>query len=109
VPGGRIGDIGAAVQAQARGYGVVRAFTGHGIGRRMHEDPAVPNEGHRGTGRRLKPGMVLAIEPMLTAGGAAIRVLDDEWTVVTADGSLAAHVEHTVAITDDGPRILTAA
>jgi methionyl aminopeptidase len=109
VPGNRLGDIGAAVQETAGHYGVVRPFTGHGIGRAMHEDPSVPNVGERGHGKRLRPGMVLAIEPMLTAGSHAIRVLGDGWTVVTADGDLAAHFEHTVAITHDGPRILTAA
>ncbi len=110
LPGRRLGDIAAAVQGVARpaGYGLVRAFTGHGIGRAMHEDPPVPNQGSAGQGRRLRPGMVLAIEPMLTAGSPAIRVLDDGWTVVTADRGLAAHVEHTVAITDHGPQVLTA-
>jgi methionyl aminopeptidase len=111
VIGRRLGDLGAAIQghAEARGYGLVRAFLGHGIGRAMHEDPPVPNHGVAGQGRRLKPGMVLAIEPMLTAGAPAVRIQRDGWTVVTADGGLAAHVEHTVAITEDGPRILTAA
>jgi len=110
VPGRRIGDLGAAIQdlAEARGFGVVRAFVGHGIGRAMHEDPQVPNYGPPGRGPRLKPGMVIAIEPMLTTGAPAIRLLDDGWTVVTADGGLAAHVEHTVAITDGAPRVLTA-
>jgi methionyl aminopeptidase len=109
-PGARLGDIGAAIQslAEERGYGVVRAFVGHGIGQRMHEDPQVPNVGKPGTGRRLKPGMTIAIEPMLNRGSGEIRVLDDRWTVVTADGSLSAHIEHTVAITDDGVEVLAA-
>jgi methionyl aminopeptidase len=111
VPGNRLGDVGAAVEAAARryGYSVVREFVGHGIGREMHEAPAVPNYGPAGQGARLRPGMVIAIEPMLNAGRADVRVLDDGWTVVTADGSLSAHVEHTVAITESGPRVLTAA
>jgi methionyl aminopeptidase len=106
-PGQRLGDIGAAIQARAGagGYGLVRDFLGHGIGRRMHEDPTVPNVGVAGTGRRLRPGMTIAIEPMLTTGGSAVRVLDDQWTVVTVDGSLSAHGEHTVAITDHGAEI----
>ena len=110
VPGNRLGDIGATIEgcAQEHGYSVVRDFVGHGIGRAMHEPPSVLNYGERGRGLRLKAGMVLAIEPMLNAGGGAVRVLDDEWTVVTADASLSAHVEHTVAITDHGPRVLTA-
>ena len=111
VPGRRLGDLGAAVEgcAAEHGFAVVRDFVGHGIGRRMHEQPSVPNHGRPGTGLRLKPGMVLAIEPMLNAGSGRIRMLDDGWTVVTADGALSAHVEHTVAITVDGPAILTAA
>ena len=111
LPGQRIGDLGAAIESCAgeRGFAVVRAFVGHGIGRAMHEQPSVPNHGRPGTGARLKPGMVLAIEPMLNAGSGQVRVLDDGWTVVTADGCLSAHVEHTVAITEDGPVILTAA
>jgi methionyl aminopeptidase len=110
VPGKRLGDIGHAIQSLAgeRGYGLVRDFVGHGIGRAMHEDPQVPNVGIAGTGRRLKPGLTIAIEPMLTIGGGAVRILDDRWTVVTADGSLSAHVEHTIAITDHGPDILAA-
>jgi len=87
----------------------VRDFVGHGIGRAMHEPPSVPNHGREGSGLRLKAGLVLAIEPMLNAGGSSVRMLDDGWTVVTADASLSAHVEHTVAVTEDGPRILTAA
>jgi methionyl aminopeptidase len=109
-PGARLGDIGAAIQALAeqRGYGVVRDFVGHGIGRQMHEDPQVPNVGKVGTGRRLKPGMTIAIEPMFNIGGGEIEVRDDRWTVVTADGSLSAHVEHTVAITEDGVEVIAA-
>jgi methionyl aminopeptidase len=87
---------------------VVRAFTGHGIGRAMHEDPQVPNHGAPGRGARLKAGMTIAIEPMLTEGDGSVRMLDDGWTVVTADGGLAAHFEHSVAITEDGPLVLTA-
>lgn len=111
VPGARLGDIGAAIArtGEGAGYAVVRDFVGHGIGRAMHEAPSVPNHGEPGRGLRLQPGMVLAIEPMLNAGGAEVAILDDGWTVVTADGSLSAHVEHTVAITDDGPRVLTVA
>jgi methionyl aminopeptidase len=111
VPGKRLGDVGAAVESAAlrHGYSVVRDFVGHGIGRAMHEPPSVPNYGPRGQGARLRPGLVIAIEPMLNAGRGEVRVLDDGWTVVTADGSLSAHVEHTVAITDDGARVLTAA
>jgi methionyl aminopeptidase len=109
-PDGRLGDLGAAVQglAEERGYGVVREFVGHGIGRAMHEHPSVPNFGTAGRGLRLRPGMVIAIEPMLNGGSGRVRLLDDGWTVVTADGSLSAHVEHTVAITEDGPSVLTA-
>jgi methionyl aminopeptidase len=108
-PGMRLYDISAAVQAVAEGAGfsVVREYVGHGIGRSMHEDPQVPNYGKAGSGPTLKPGMVLAIEPMINAGRADVRSLDDGWTVVTADGSLSAHFEHTVAITEDGPIILT--
>lgn len=107
--GGRLGDISFAVQemCEAEGFGVVKEFVGHGIGRSMHEDPQVPNFGSRGKGPRLKAGMVLAIEPMINAGGAAVKVLPDGWTTVTVDGSLSAHFEHTVAITKDGPIILT--
>jgi methionyl aminopeptidase len=108
-PGRRLGDLGAAIEAQATegGYSIVREFVGHGIGRAMHEPPSVPNHGRRGRGLRLVPGMVLAVEPMLNAGGEAVRVLDDGWTVVTEDDSLSAHAEHTVAITDAGPQVLT--
>jgi methionyl aminopeptidase len=110
-PGGRLGDLGAAVQAFAepRGFTVVRDFVGHGIGRRLHEPPQIPNVGAAGTGPVLRAGMVLAIEPMVNAGGSEVSTLDDGWTAVTEDGSLSAHFEHTVAITDDGPRVLTAA
>jgi methionyl aminopeptidase len=108
-PGGRVGDIGAAVQrlVEARGFSVVREFVGHGIGRRLHEPPHVPNFGRPGTGELLRPGMVLAIEPMVNAGGPEVEILDDGWTAVTADGSLSAHFEHTVAVTENGPEILT--
>jgi methionyl aminopeptidase len=111
LPGRRLGDLGAAIQACAEqaGYAIVRDFVGHGIGKAMHEPPSVPNYGPSGRGLRLTAGMVLAIEPMLNAGGAAVRVLDDGWTVVTEDASLSAHAEHTVAITEDCPQILTAA
>jgi len=107
-PGGTLGDIGAAVQryAEGEGFSVVRDFVGHGIGRRLHEPPHVPNVGTPGAGERLLPGMVLAIEPMLNAGGPEVEQLDDGWTAVTADGSLSAHFEHTVAITENGPEIL---
>jgi methionyl aminopeptidase len=108
--GGRLGDISAAVQemCEAEGFGVVREFVGHGIGRNMHEDPQVPNFGERGKGPRLKAGMVLAIEPMINAGGPEVRVLKDGWTAVTVDGSYSAHFEQTVALTKDGPVVLTA-
>jgi len=107
--GNRLGDIGAAVQAVAEdaGFGVVREFVGHGIGRQLHEDPPVPNYGTAGTGLRLQPGMVLAIEPMVNLGSADVRVLDDGWTAVTQDGKISAHFEHTIAVTKDGPEILT--
>ena len=108
-PGRRLGDVSWAVQeaVEAENMAVVREFVGHGIGRALHEDPAVPNYGKAGTGMRLVPGMVLAIEPMVTLGGPEVRVLEDGWTAVTQDGSLAAHFEHTVAITEDGNEILT--
>jgi methionyl aminopeptidase len=107
--GGRLGDISAAVQemCEAEGFGVVREFVGHGIGRSMHEDPQVPNFGTRGKGPRLKAGMVLAIEPMINAGAPEVKVKDDGWTAVTTDGSYSAHFEHTVAITHAGPQVLT--
>lgn len=109
VPGGRLFDISATVQemCEAQGFGVVREFVGHGIGRSMHEDPQLPNFGTRGKGPRLKPGMVLAIEPMINAGAPEVKVLPDGWTTITQDGSLSAHFEHTVAITKDGPLVLT--
>jgi methionyl aminopeptidase len=109
VVGGRLFDISHAVQSmcEAEGYGVVREFVGHGIGKSMHEDPQLPNYGQPGTGPRLKAGMVLAIEPMINAGTHEVRVLEDGWTAVTVDGSMSAHFEHTVAITKDGPLILT--
>lgn len=108
-PGGRVGDIGAAVQAlvEGRGYSVVREFVGHGIGRRLHEPPQVPNWGTPGTGALLRPGTVLALEPMVNLGASDVEVLDDGWTAVTADGSLSAHFEHTVAVTENGPEILS--
>jgi methionyl aminopeptidase len=107
--GGRLFDISATVQeiCEAEGFGVVKEFVGHGIGRSMHEDPQVPNFGVRGKGPRLKAGMVLAIEPMINAGGAGVKVLPDGWTTITLDGSYSAHFEHTVAITKDGPKVLT--
>jgi len=108
-PGGRVGDIGAAVQGfvEGRGFTVVRDFVGHGIGRSLHEPPRVPNFGAAGSGALLREGMVLAIEPMVTAGGWEVRTRDDGWTAVTADGSLAAHFEHTVAVTAAGPLVLS--
>ena len=107
--GNRIGDIGSAVQqyVEARSYSVVRDFVGHGVGAKLHEDPSVPNFGTPGRGVRLIPGMTIAIEPMVNEGTFEVRVLDDEWTTVTKDGKLSAHFEHTVAITPDGPKILT--
>ncbi|MEZ5063374.1 MAG: type I methionyl aminopeptidase [bacterium] len=107
--GNRVGDISHAVQTvvEAAGYSVVRTLVGHGIGRSMHEDPQVPNFGSPGKGAELKVGMAIAIEPMVNVGGPDVDVLDDQWTVVTRDGSLSAHFEHTVVITEDGPVILT--
>jgi methionyl aminopeptidase len=107
--GNRLSDIGHAVQqhAERNGYGVVRALVGHGVGKQMHEEPQVPNWGEAGRGITLKPGLVLAIEPMITEGDYDVETLGDGWTVVTADGKLAAHFEHTIALTEDGPRILT--
>lgn len=109
-PGKHLSDISHAIQCftEARGYNVVRAFVGHGIGTALHEEPQVPNFGPPGRGPRLKAGMILAIEPMVNVGDADVEILDDGWTVVTADGQLSAHFEHTVAITDEGPQILTA-
>ena len=108
-PGNRIGDIGSTVQryVEARGYSVVRDFVGHGVGAKMHEDPSVPNSGTPGRGVRLLPGMTIAIEPMINAGVKEVKVLKDGWTTVTADGKLSAHFEHSVAITENGPVILT--
>lgn len=108
-PGARLTDIGAAIQAHAEGHGysVVREWGGHGVGRSLHEEPSVPHVGPAGRGPRLRPGMVFTVEPMINAGGAACRLLDDGWTVVTVDGSLSAQFEHTIAITPDGPDILS--
>jgi len=105
----RIGDVSAAIQrvVEEAGFAVVRALVGHGVGRAYHEDPQIPNYGTPGRGARLSPGMTLAIEPMITAGGVDIVLDDDQWSVYTADGSLSAHFEHTVAVTEAGPRILT--
>jgi methionyl aminopeptidase len=107
--GNRIGDIGQAVQSyvEGQGFGVVRQYVGHGIGRNMHEPPQVPNYGRAGTGNTLKPGYVLAIEPMVTAGSPDVKVLADQWTVVTVDKRLSCYFEHTVAVTEEGPRVLT--
>jgi methionyl aminopeptidase len=107
--GYRVGDISHAVQSlvEARGFSVVREFVGHGVGRKMHEDPQIPNFGRPGEGAKLKPGMTLAIEPMINAGKSEVQMLSDGWTVVTADGSPSAHVEHTVLVTEGEPEILT--
>lgn len=107
--GGRLGDVSWAIQshAEASGFGVIREYVGHGIGRDMHEDPQIPNFGHSGRGLLLKKGMTFALEPMVAAGDWRTKVLKDNWTVVTMDGSLAAHFEHTIAITEEGPEILT--
>jgi methionyl aminopeptidase len=111
VPGKRLGDIGFAVQSlvEREGYSVVRQFVGHGIGRKMHEAPHVPNYGEAGKGTRLSVGLVLAIEPMVNLGAAEVAIEDDGWTAVTKDGSLSAHFEHSVAITDNGPFVLSRA
>ena len=108
-PGRRLSDVSHAVQqhVEAHGFGVVRQFVGHGIGRALHEEPQIPNFGEPGRGPQLKPGMVLAIEPMVTMGNWQVKVLDDGWTAVTVDGSLAAHFEHTIAVTEHGPEVLT--
>ena len=108
-PGNRLGDVGAAISAVAapHGYGVVREYIGHGIGRQMHEAPDVPNYGKPGRGLKLKPGMAIAIEPMFNLGTAETSVLEDGWTVITQDGGLSAHWEHTVLITADGPVVST--
>ena len=109
IPGNRVSDISHAIQrhVEANGFSVVRTFVGHGIGRSLHEEPQIPNYGGPGNGARLKEGMTLAIGPMVNAGGYEINILDDGWTTVTADGSLSAHCEHTVAITRSGNRVLT--
>lgn len=111
ISGGRIGDIGHAIQqyVEARGYSVVRKFVGHGVGTQLHEAPEVPNFGTPGRGIRLMPGMTIAIEPMINAGHYDVKVMPDGWTVLTKDGSLSAHFEHTIVITPDGPQILTKA
>jgi methionyl aminopeptidase len=108
-PGRRLSDVSHAIQShvERHGFSVVRAFVGHGIGRALHEEPQVPNFGDPGRGPQLKPGMVLAIEPMVTMGSWEVRILDDGWTAVTRDGSLAAHFEHTIAVTESGPEVLT--
>ncbi len=108
-PGATLGDVGAAVQGvvESEGFSVVRDFVGHGIGSQMHEEPQVPNYGQAGRGMKLRPGMVIAIEPMVNAGKPDVMVLDDGWTAVARDGSMSAHFEHTVAVTDTGARILT--
>jgi methionyl aminopeptidase len=108
-PGSRLGDLGHAIQsyAESRGYSVVRQFVGHGTGRQMHEDPQVPNFGDAGSGKRMKTGLVIAVEPMVNAGTPEVEVLDDNWTAVTKDRSMSAHFEHTIAVTDDGPWVLT--
>lgn len=109
-PGGRLSDVGSEVQrvVEGAGFSVVREYVGHGIGRAMHEDPPVPNYGDPGRGPAIRPGLVVAVEPMVNVGGWETRVLKDRWTVVTADGSLSAHFEHTIAVTEDGPEVLTA-
>jgi methionyl aminopeptidase len=110
VPGARLSDIGAAVQqvAEGAGFSVVREYVGHGVGRALHEDPQIPNYGEPGRGPQLKPGLVIAVEPMVNVGGWETRVLADDWTVATRDGSLSAHFEHTIAVTEDGREVLTA-
>jgi len=107
--GNHVGDISSAVQrvTEDAGFSIVRSLVGHGVGRSMHEEPQVPNYGEPGHGPKLAPGMTIAIEPMITAGGPEVFVADDEWSISTTDGSLAAHFEHTVAVTDEGPQILT--
>jgi len=109
VPGNRLGDIGHAIQSyvEPRGFSVVRDFVGHGIGRALHEAPQVPNYGQPGSGLRLRPGMVLAVEPMINAGAPQVEVLEDDWTAVTRDGKLSAHFEHTILVSEAGPEILT--
>jgi methionyl aminopeptidase len=107
--GNRLGDVGAAVQnyVESKGYSVVRQFVGHGIGTRMHEEPAVPNYGHPNEGKRMKRGLVIAVEPMVNAGAPDVEILDDQWTAVTKDRSMSAHFEHTIAILDEGPWVLS--
>lgn len=109
LPGNRLGDVSSTVQSfvENKGYSVVRDFVGHGIGKNLHEDPQIPNYGFPGRGVKLKPGMVLAIEPMINEKSYEVEVLNDDWTVITCDGGLSAHFEHTVAITENGPEILT--
>ncbi|MEX2407259.1 MAG: type I methionyl aminopeptidase [Actinomycetota bacterium] len=109
-PGARLSDVGAAVQqvAEGAGFSVVREYVGHGVGRNLHEDPQIPNYGEPGRGPLIKPGLVVAVEPMVNIGGWETRVLADDWTVVTEDGSLSAHFEHTIAVTEDGREVLTA-
>lgn len=108
-PGNRLGDIGHAIQscAESAGFSVVRNYTGHGVGFALHEPPVVPHYGRKGAGLVLEPGLVLAVEPMINGGGHAVRLLEDGWTAVTADDSLSAHYEHTIAVTENGPMILT--
>jgi methionyl aminopeptidase len=110
-PGGHLGDISAAIQrvVETAGFSVVRELVGHGIGQHLHEDPQVPNFGNAGRGLPLDPGLVIAIEPMVNRGDSGVRTLEDAWTIVTADGTLSAHFEHTVAITENGPEVLTRA
>jgi methionyl aminopeptidase len=107
--GRRLGDLGSAVQnyAESRGYSVVRQFVGHGTGKQMHEDPQVPNFGPQNSGKRLKAGLVIAVEPMVNAGSSEVEVLDDKWTAVTKDRSMSAHFEHTIAVMEEGPWVLT--
>lgn len=109
VVGNRVGDIGNAIEEyiNSKEYGIVRNYVGHGVGKKLHEDPEVPNFGRKGHGTRLVPGMTIAIEPMINLAGDGVYVLDDDWTVVTSSGSISAHFEHTIAITDDGPIIMT--
>jgi methionyl aminopeptidase len=109
-PGGRLSDVGHAVQqvVEGAGFSCVREYAGHGVGRALHEDPQIPNYGPPGRGPVIRPGLVVAVEPMVNVGDWRTRVLPDQWTVVTADGSLSAHFEHTIAVTDDGPEVLTA-
>jgi methionyl aminopeptidase len=109
-PGGRLSDVGHAVQqvVEGAGFSCVREYAGHGIGRALHEDPQIPNYGPPGRGPVIRPGLVVAVEPMVNVGDWRTRVLPDQWTVVTADGSLSAHFEHTIAVSDDGPEVLTA-